>query len=107
VTGWINEYNDPVVRVFFSHIIAFAEVNESVAAIRDEIYESFFAATMKRAVALGLDVTPAELERRVLEVIVVLEGLHAVSAFRPDIIEGNHDFRQRLLRRVNAIIRGQ
>ena len=48
-----------------------------------------------------------ELERRVLEVMVVLEGLHAVSAFRPELIERNYEFKQRVLRRVNAIIRGE
>ncbi len=107
VVGWIDEYNDRVVRIFFSHIIAFAEVNESVALIRDEIYETFFEETMERALALGLDVDGEELERRVLEVIVVLEGLHAVSAFRPSLVESNYEFKQRLLRRANAIIRGK
>jgi len=57
-----------------------------------------------RTLDLGID--DRELEQRVLEVIVVLEGLHAVSAFRPAIVERNYDFKQRLLRRVNAIIHG-
>ncbi len=107
VVGWIDEYNDRVVRIFFSHIIAFAEVNESVAKIRDEIYEEFFEETMKRARALDLRVDEQELERRVLEVMVVLEGLHAVSAFRPALVERNYEFKQRLLKRANAIIRGE
>ncbi len=107
VVGWIDEYNDRVVRIFFSHIIAFAEVNESVAKIRDEIYEEFFDETMKRARALDLRVDEQELERRVLEVMVVLEGLHAVSAFRPALVERNYEFKQRLLKRANAIIRGE
>lgn len=107
VVGWIDEYNDRVVRIFFSHIIAFAEVNESVARIRDEIYETFFDETMKRARALDLGVDEQELERRVLEVMVVLEGLHAVSAFRPALVEQNYEFKQRLLKRANAIIRGE
>jgi AcrR family transcriptional regulator len=107
VVGWIDEYNDRVVRIFFSHIIAFAEVNESVAKIRDEIYEEFFDETMKRARALDLGVEDEELERRVLEVMVVLEGLHAVSAFRPALVERNYEFKQRLLKRANAIIRGE
>ena len=107
VVGWIDEYNDRVVRIFFSHIIAFAEVNESVAKIRDEIYEEFFDETMKRARALDLGVEEQELELRVLEVMVVLEGLHAVSAFRPALVERNYEFKQRLLKRANAIIRGE
>lgn len=107
VVGWIDEYNDHVVRIFFSHIIAFAEVNEAVAKIRDEIYEEFFEETMKRARALDLGVEEQELERRVLEVMVLLEGLHAVSAFRPALVERNYEFKQRLLKRANAIIRGE
>lgn len=107
VVRWIDEYNDRKVRIFFSHVISYAEVNESVARIRDEIYERFLDETMRRARLLNLGVSETELERRVLEVMVVLEGLHAVSAFRPELVEQNYEFRQRLLRRVNSIIRGQ
>lgn len=107
VVRWIDEYNDRVIRVFFSHVIAFAEINSAVAKIRDEIYESFYELTFSLARGLGLDVDDEELERRVLEVMVVLEGLHAVSAFRPGLVERNYEFKQRLLRRVNAIIRGE
>ena len=107
VVRWIDEYNDREMRIFFSHVIAHAEVNEWLAVIRDEIYETFFNETMRRAEALRLEVEEQELERRVLEVMVVLEGLHVVSAFRPAVVERNYEFRQRLLKRVNAIIRGQ
>ena len=106
VVRWIDEYNDRDFRIFFSHIIAFAEINDSVARIRDEIYEEFFDETMARVRALELRVEEKELELRVLEVMVVLEGLHAVSAFRPALVERNYEFKQRLLKRVNAIIRG-
>ena len=104
VVRWMDEYNDRVVRVFFSHIIAFAEINEGMARIRNEFYESFFDAIMTLARALKPDVNEKELERRVLEVMVVLEGLQAVSAFRPAVVERNYDFKQRLLRRLNDII---
>jgi AcrR family transcriptional regulator len=107
VVRWIDEYNDRVVRIFFSHIIAFAEVNEAVAKIRDEVYEEFFEGTLNRARALDLCVDDEELELRVLEVMVVLEGLHAVSAFRPALVQQNYEFKQRLLKRVNAIIYGE
>lgn len=107
VVGWIDEYNDRDMRVFFSHVIAFAEINEAVAQIRNDIYESFFDNTMTLARALEYDIDEDELEQRVLEVMVVLEGLHAVSAFRPALVERNYEFKQRLLRRVNAIIRGE
>ena len=106
VVRWMDEYNDRVIRVFFSHIIAFAEINESMARIRDEVYESFFGSTMTLARELKQDIEEEELERRVLEVMVVLEGLQAISAFRPALLERNHEFKQRLLRRVNTIIHG-
>ena len=107
VVRWIDEYSDRVIRVFFSHIIAFAEIDPTVAKIRDEIYESFFERTIEVAKRLELGVDDKVLEQRVLEVMVVLEGLHVVSAFRPALIERNYEFKQRLLRRVNAIIRGE
>jgi len=107
VVRWIDEYNDRTARSFFSHVIAHAEVNETIAKIRDEIYETFFNETMRRARALDLGVDKKELERRVLEVMVVLEGLHAVSAFRPALVERDYKFKQRLLKRTNAIMRGK
>ena len=107
VVGWIDEYNNRVIRVFFSHVIAYAEINEAVAKMRDEVYESIFDRTMTLSRALGLEVKDEELELRVLEVMVVLEGLQAVSAFLPALVERNYEFKQRLLRRVNAIIRGE
>lgn len=106
VVRWIDEYNDRVMRVFFSHIIAYAEINEAVAKLRNEVYESFFDRTITLARALELGIEEDELERRVLEVMVVLEGLQAISAFRPELLGRNYEFKQRMLRRVNAIIRG-
>lgn len=106
VVRWIDEYNDRVMRVFFSHIIAYAEINEAVARLRNEVYESFFDRTITLARALELGIEEDELERRVLEVMVVLEGLQAISAFRPELLGRNYEFKQRMLRRVNAIIRG-
>ena len=107
VVRWIDEYNDRVIRVFFSQVIAYAEIDAAVAKVRDEIYESFFDRTMMLVRALDIDVGEKELEQRVLEVIVVLEGLHAVSAFRPSVVERDYEFKQRLLRRVNSIVRGK
>jgi AcrR family transcriptional regulator len=107
VVRWMDEYNDRVMRVFFSHIIAYAEINESMAKIRNEAYEAFFDTTMTLARALKQDIEEEELERRALEVMVVLEGLQAISAFRPALLERNHEFKQRILRRVNNIIHGK
>jgi len=102
----MDGYNDRVIRVFFSHIIAYAEISESMAQIRNEAYESFFDTTMTLARALKQGVEEEELERRVLEVMVVLEGLQAISAFRPALLERSNEFKQRLLRHVNNIIHG-
>lgn len=107
VVRWIDEYNDRVIRVFFSHLIAYAEIDPAVADIRDEIYESFYVRTFQLARRLPVTVSDAELEPRVLEVMAVLEGLQAVSAFRPSVFGLNYEFRQQLLKRVNAIIRGE
>lgn len=107
VVRWIDEYNDRVIRVFFSQVIAFAEIDEAVAKIRDEVYESFFDRALMLARSLDLGVDEKELEQRVLEMMVVLEGLHAVSAFRPSVIERDYAFKQRVLKRVNAVIRGE
>ena len=106
VVRWMDEYNNRVIRVFFSHIIAYAETNETMAKIRNEAYESFFDTTMMLARALKQDIEEEDLERRVLEVMVVLEGLQAISAFRPALLERNQTVKQRLLRRVNDIIHG-
>ena len=62
---------------------------------------------MALARALELRVEEKKFERRVLEAMVVLEGLHAVSAFRPAFFEQNYEFKQSSLKRVNAIIRGE
>jgi len=106
VLSWIDEYSDRIVRIFYANMIAFAEVNEVVASIRDELYESFFDQTMEYARALEIDATDSELEQRVLEIMVLLEGLLAVSAFRPNLLTESDEFRQRLLDRAHAIIRG-
>ena len=107
VVRWIDEYNDRVIRVFFSQVIAYAEINAAVAKIRDEVYESFFERSLMLVRELELEVDDAELEHRVLEMMLVLEGLQAVSAFRPSLIERDYEFKQRILQRVNAIIRGE
>ncbi len=39
--------------------------------------------------------------------LLLEEGLHAVSAFRPALVERNYEFKQRLLRRINDIMRGE
>ena len=106
VSSWIDEYDDRMVRVFFSHIIASGEVNEFIAKLRDEIYEMFFDQTLELARALDLGVDSSELERRALTVIVLLEGLHVVSAFRPRLMKKDKQFKELLVKQANAIIQG-
>ena len=106
VMTWIDEYKDRMVRIFFSQILTFAEVDNVVAKYRDEIYEAFFEQTIMRAKPLVPNVKKRELEQRVLAAIALLEGLHMVTAFRPKAIKPDNKFKHRLLAYVNAIIRG-
>lgn len=106
VVRWIDEYEDREMRIFFSQILAYAEVNKVVAKLRDEIYEMFFEEAMARVRPLGIDATEDELESRVLTMIATLEGLHFVTAFRPRIAGRDQEFRKRLVRQINAIIQG-
>lgn len=106
IVRWIDEYNDREMRIFFSQILAFAEVNDMVAGLRNEIYEMFFDEAMACAKSLGIQTSDDELERRVLTMIATLEGLHFVTAFRPDAIRGDDHFKERLVRLMNFIIRG-
>lgn len=104
---WIDEYEDREANAFFSHIIAFAEVNPAVARLRDEIYEGIYERLMERVRGLITGVDDEELERRGLTVFLLMEGLHGVSAFRPELLERKNPFRQHLIDKANAIIRGE
>lgn len=106
VMRWMNEYEDSFVRIFFSQIITVAEVNDTIAAARDGIYEAFVEQFCTMARPLVPEVHALELETRVLASIALLEGLHAVSAFRPATMRHDRDFKQRMLGHVNALIRG-
>ena len=107
ILRWIEEYEDREMRIFFSQILAFAEVNAVIATLRDEIYEMFFDEAMTRVRALGIDVSDGELEDRVLTMIATLEGLHFVTAFRPDVTRRDDRFKKRLVRQLNFIVRGE
>lgn len=105
ILNWIDEYEDNIVRIFFSQIITVAEVNGTIAKKRDEIYEAFFEQIRNLARPLVPDLAVGELEQRVLATIALLEGLHAVSAFRPATVTRDDQFRQRMLGHINDIIR--
>ena len=106
VSRWIDEYQDPTVRVFFSEIISVAESSSRIASKRDDIYEAFVQAMLDFARRLKPEVQAQELERRVLAAIAVLEGLHTVSAFRPTLFAEDSRFKRRIVSLVNAIMRG-
>ncbi len=107
VGRWIDEYQDPTVRIFFSQIITVAESSSRIAAKRDEIYEAFVKTMLGLARRLEPKVRRPELEQRVLTAIAVLEGLHAVSAFRPTLFADDSRYKLRIVSLVNAIVRGE
>jgi AcrR family transcriptional regulator len=104
ILRYIGEYQDRFVRIFFSQILTVAEVDEAIAAFRDEIYEDFLAQTVARARPLVPDLDEQGLEQRALLIVTLLEGLHAVSAFRPSSIEPDEHFLRRVLDEVHAIL---
>lgn len=106
VMRWMNEYEDSFVRIFFSQIITVAEVNDTIAASRDRIYEAFVEQFCAMARPLVPGVGEEELETRVLACIALLEGLHAVSAFRPATMRRDRGFKRLMQSHVNALIRG-
>jgi AcrR family transcriptional regulator len=109
VGRWFDEYKDREMRIFFSQILAFAEVSEVVARIRDDMYEMDFEATMslvRQLLANDAGVSDAELEQRVLTIIATLEGLHTVSAFRPEKFRDDDNFREQVIGHMNLIARG-
>jgi hypothetical protein len=87
-------------------VLAFAEVNAVIATLRDEIYEMFYQETLVRVTALLPETDEAELRPRILTIIAMLEGLHAVTAFRPTLMKGGDAYRDALVRQINAIARG-
>lgn len=106
VRRWMDEYQDRMVRVFFSQVLTLAEVEPALARRRDEIYEAFLEQTRTLARPLVPALADAELERRALLIMALLEGLHAVSAFRPDALGPGASLRERVLSQANAVLRG-
>ena len=107
VQRWMDEYRDRMVRVFFSQVLTLAEVEPALARRRDEIYEAFLEQTRDLARPLVPQLDARELERRALLIMALLEGLHAVSAFRPDALLPRQPLRARVLAQVNAVLRGE
>jgi AcrR family transcriptional regulator len=104
---WFQEYKDRELRIFFAQLLAFAEVSEFVAQQRDEIYQTFYDETQSRIRDLDPTMSEQELQTRSTLVMAMLEGLHAVTAFRPDIMGSNTDFSEQLVSQVKAIAYGR
>ena len=104
---WFQEYKDRELRIFFAQLLAFAEVSEFVAQQRDEIYQTFYDETRSRIRDLDPTMSEQELQTRSTLVMAMLEGLHAVTAFRPDIMGSNTDFSEQLVSQVKAIAYGR
>lgn len=104
---WFQEYEDRELRIFFAQLLAFAEVSEFVARQRDEIYQTFYDETESRISAMSPGLSDDELQTRTALVMAMLEGLHAVTAFKPDLMNSSTDFREQLVSQVKAIACGQ
>ena len=103
---WFKEYEDRELRIFFAQLLAFAEVSEFVAKQRDEIYQTFYNETESRISDLNPGLSDTELQSRTALVMAMLEGLHAVTAFKPDLLNSSADFQEQLVSQVKAIACG-
>jgi len=106
VRFWFEEYEDREMRIFFAQVLAFAEVKDVVAKQRDAIYEMFFEETLAKIRPLNLGVSDETLRERAMFLMATLEGMHAVTAFRPELIHNNDGFEDRVVAHMNAIVRG-
>lgn len=107
VRRWFLEYEDRELRIFFAQLLAFAEVSEFVASQRDEIYAKFYDETLQRIRAIDPGISDDELDTRTSLVVAILEGLHAVTAFKPDLMKRGAGFQERLVDEVKAIAFGK
>ena len=103
---WFQEYEDRELRIFFAQLLAFAEVSDFVAKQRDEIYQTFYNETESRISDLNPGLSDTELQSRTALVMAMLEGLHAVTAFKPDLLNPSTDFQEQLVSQVKAIACG-
>ncbi|MDX1508529.1 MAG: TetR/AcrR family transcriptional regulator [Woeseiaceae bacterium] len=107
VRSWFKEYEDRDLRIFFAQLLAFAEVSPFVAQQRDEIYEMYYRETLDRIRALAPGVGEDELQRRTSLVVALLEGLHAVTGFKPELMRSGAVFADELVEQAKAIATGR
>ncbi len=106
VRMWFREYEDRELRIFFAQLLAFAEVSEFVATQRDEIYQTFYDETESRVRALDPGLPREELQNRATLILAMLEGLHAVTALKPDLLSSDANFQEKLVLQIKAIACG-
>ena len=107
VRSWFREYEDRDLRIFFSQLLAFAEVSKFVAQQRDEIYQMYYDETLGRIRALDPGADEDELNRRTSLVVALLEGLHAVTAFKPELMRSGAGFADELVEQARTIAHGR
>jgi len=103
---YMISYEDRQFGYFFAHLDAYAETNSAIARLRDEMHEGFLQRITDRIRPLCIGVGDEQIELRALTVLALFEGLATVSAFRPDLVTTNNEFRQHMIDQANAIIRG-
>jgi AcrR family transcriptional regulator len=107
VRRWFLEYKDRELRIFFAQLLAFAEVSEFVAKQRDEIYQRFFDETQLRIRDMNPGLSDSESQTRTTLVMSMLEGLYAVTAFKPDLMSADVGFEEELVMQAKAIAYGR
>ena len=103
---YMVSYEDRKFGYFITHLEAYAEINAAVRELRDEMYERILQRIIERIRPLCAGVDDEQIELRALTVMALFEGLGSVSAFRPELVAQNSNFRQQMIDQANAIIRG-
>ena len=103
---YMISYEDRQFGYFIAHLEAYAEINSAVARLRDEMYERILQRIIERIRPLCIGADDEQIELRALTVMALFEGLGSVSAFRPELVAQNSNFRQHAIDQANAIIRG-
>ncbi len=103
---YMVSYEDRKFGYFIAHLDSYAEINSAIAKLRAEMYERILQRLIERIRPLCAGVDDERIELRALTVMALFEGLGSVSAFRPELVIHNSEFRQQMIDRANAIIRG-
>jgi AcrR family transcriptional regulator len=100
---WFREYEDRNLRIFFAQLLAYAEVSTFVAEQRNEIYQSFFDETVSCVRGLKPGLSDKEIETRSALIMAMLEGSHAVTAFKPGLLSSGAGFQEKLIAEAHTI----